>query len=193
MRKTSLIAVLCVSLAFIAVGAALIVGRSDASGRTMGGPLACQGCGGGTGAMPVSVGERVSFGLVYLRNHGSAPAVLERVRVLNATPGLVVLGALAVELSEGGSVGVSREFPPRDPRGRVHRLRGYTINRTHGKEETSQVIVGLTVARNGEFSFHHIAVDYRVGKQRYRAIFHESLGLCAPRNTAKEQCPEPDI
>jgi hypothetical protein len=126
---------------------------------------------------------------VYLRNKGSAPAILERVELLSADGGIELVGA-RIARADDPHYAAWRTFPP-PGLDDAARLVGYELPPANGIEDAVQLLLGVQVIRNGSFAFRHVGVDYRVGDRKYRAVFRSSLRLCAPIATPVDECVAP--
>jgi hypothetical protein len=182
-----------VALAALAVVAVLLGNHVNGSGRRTGGPLACADCDRTATSILVRRGQRASFGLLGLSNHGSRPATLEAVRLLDADPAFELVGTLVVEPDGTGSIGVVLGFPPADPGGRVVDVAGYVIQPARSAEDFVQILVGATITKRGRHGARQIAVDYRVGGRPYRAVFDNSLWLCTHGDVPDDGCTNPDL
>lgn len=168
----------------VAVASALVIVELHPSvlGRRSGGPLACQDCGRSATALPVNIGKPVSMGPLALRNEGDADATLERVQLLGVDRGLALIGIVVVE-PDGRHplVGAGPGFPPTEPGGTTHPIRGYVLPPAKTNANYVQILFGLRLTAPGRAGARRIAVDYRVGDVPYRAYFDHSMWLCTPR------------
>lgn len=190
MKRRRVIAAVVVLLT-ITAGAAWLVGRSGYVVRVDGGPLACPDCGAQASSIPVPLNVPVSYGLIYLRNRGSRTAVIERVRVLNARPGIEVVGTSVVRPT--GRVGLLVGYPPEDPRSPLKPVEGFRVLPSGEENRVYQLVLGVRLTRYGRSSFRHVEIDYRVGRARYRAVFRDSLALCASLRERYPDCDTPPL
>jgi hypothetical protein len=179
----------CLVAAATAVLGGLVVLKPELLGRRTGGPLACDGCSRTATGVPAAVAQAVSMGPLYLRNEGDQPATLERVELLDVDPGLEVVGMVVVKPSGRGVVGAAYGYPPRDPRGSLHPVRGYELPPAKSNSDYVQVLIGIKRESPGRVGARRIAVDYRVGDVPYRAYFDYSMWLCRDRDA---DCIDPD-
>ena len=149
------------------------------------GPLACLPCIGEATSLTVEPGRPFTHGLVLLHNRGRRAATLLGVRI-DVPDGVSVVGARLLDpaRSPWGLTALDRRFPPGGLRSRARPLRGAVVPPSRTGGDGREVLVGLVVRRAGVFVFHRIAVDYAVGGTRYRAVFPESMRVCAPRGYA---------
>lgn len=184
-----------VSAAIVLVGlvAVALLSHVDSSGRQTGGPLACDACDRTATSILVRRGERASFGPLALSNDGSRPATLEAVRLLGVDPGFEFVGALVVEPDGTGLIGVDLGYPPDDPGGKTAPVAGYLVEPARGPEDFVQILIGATITGRGRYGARRIAVDYRVGTARYRAVFDDSLWLCTHLDVPADGCTNPDL
>ena len=118
--------------------------------------------------------------------------MVERVELVDVDPGLNVVGMLVVEPDgQHPLVGGDHGFPPREPGGTTHPVRGYRLSPARSRADFVQILIGLRLTARGRAGARKIAVDYRVGRVPYRAIFDHAIWLCADRRT-DEQCIDPD-
>ena len=174
-------------LALVA-GAAWFAGRSGESGRAVGGPLACLSCAEERSSIPARRNAPVSFGLVALVNRGSKPAVLEGVHALNRTPGMEVVRAL---VSRPRGIGLVHGYPEPDAANPLRPVAGFVVPPDGTDQAAFQVILVLRIAQDGRAWFRHVAVDYRVGDRKYRAVFPESVALCTAALDRRRRCALP--
>ena len=186
--RHSLIAIV-VTLLVLVAAAAVHVTRSDDETRAEGGPLACDDCAAHASSIPAPLNVPVSFGLIFLRNEGTHPATLERVRLLDMQPGIEMVGSSVVRPT--GRVGLLVGYPPADPRSPVRRLRGFVVPPAGPEQRTFQVVLGVRLTRYGRSFFRHVEIDYRVDGALYRAVFRTSLAICASRQDAYPDCDTP--
>lgn len=185
--------VVSAAIVLIGLAAVALLTHVDPSGRQTGGPLACDDCDRTATSILVRQGERASFGPVALSNNGTRPATLEGVRLLDVDPGFEFVGALVVEPDGTGLVGVDVGYPPDDPGGKTTPVAGYVVDPAQGPEDFVQVLIGATITGRGRYGARRIAVDYRVGIARYRAVFDDSLWLCTHRDVPEDGCTNPDL
>jgi len=151
-------------------------------GRRIGGPLACPDCGRSATALPVNIGKPVSMGPLPLRNEGDRDVTLERVELVGVDRALALIGMVVVE-PDGRHplVGAGPGFPPAEPGGTIHPVRGYVLPPAQTNANYVQILFGLRLTAPGRAGARRIAVDYRVGDVPYRAYFDHSMWLCTPR------------
>lgn len=188
--------VAAIVLAALVVGglAMMLFGRYDSGfERRSGGPLACDDCDRTALGIPVRRYQPASFGPLTLDNPGSRPATLEAVRLLDTDPGFDLLDVLVVE-PDGTAplIAVDVGFPPLQPGGVTHPVAGFTIEPTKSPEQFIQILIGATITTRGTVGARRMAVDYRVGRMRYRAVYPYSIWLCTRDETPPAGCTDPD-
>ena len=144
--------------------------------------------------IPVRRHQAASFGPLTLHNPGSRPAILEAVHLLDVDPGLDVIDVMVVE-PDGTAplVAVDVGFPPQKPGGTMYPVAGYTLAPAQSPEQFVQILVGATITRRGMVGARRMAVDYRIGRMRYRAVYRYSIWLCAERDVPEPGCGAPDL
>jgi hypothetical protein len=192
-KRLSLVVLVAALLVVALAGGVLVALRSELSGRRTGGPLACHGCGRSATAAPARVGEPVSMGPLTLRNESDATVTLERVALLDVDPGLELIDNVVVQ-PDGRHplVGGVHGYPPPEPGGTTHAVRGYKLEPARSRADVVQVLFGLRLTRPARAGARRIAVDYRVGRVPYRAYFDHSMWLCTWRISEEGACIDPD-
>jgi hypothetical protein len=132
------------------------------------------------------------MGPLTLSNEGEEVATIERVELLDVDPGLRLVGMVVVEPSGRGAVGAARGYPPRDPRGSLHPVRGYELAPGQSNSDFIQVLIGVKLTSPVRAGARRIAVDYRVGDVKYRAYFDHSIWLCTWQISETGDCIDPD-
>jgi hypothetical protein len=89
-RRHRALAVASLAAVALAAAAAVIMVRADADRGVDAGPLACRGCSIISVSLPVKTGELVVAGDMDVVNPGPHPIVLDRVRPLRRSTGLVL-------------------------------------------------------------------------------------------------------
>jgi hypothetical protein len=88
--------------------------------------------------------------------------------------------------------GLDRAFPPVGLERLAIPVRGAVVPPSRGRDDAQEVLLGLVAHRPGVFVFRGLAVDYSVGKARYRATFAESMRICVPRSY-RGRCEPPSF
>ena len=175
-------------------GAAILssCGAASRAKVTDGGPLACTECTWGGTALSVRPGSAVSFGVVYLRNHGDTAATLDRVRLLEPGPGMRLQGVEIVEPDGSGVPATERGFPPKRPGGTVRRLRGYRLQPAGEDRRAVALVLGVSAGGRSTL-FRGVVLSYHVGDTGYEAVYRERLRLCvvAHGEPAAQPCAPP--
>lgn len=145
-------------------------------------------------AQPVDRRHKFAFGWIVLRNRSRTDAVLERVRLVRRSAGLHVHRVYAAGERRGVEyVGTSRRWPPPEiDLEAFKRVRGFVV-RGRDTEVTEPVAgtaitVVMTARRRGRLGFEGVAIDYRVGKRRYREVFPHFFYACVE---TRRRCSAP--
>ena len=158
------------------------------------------GSGGGFGnAQPVDVGVPFSFAYL-LETEGKEPAVLERVRVLDVTGPIQVLGVMARQHPSGPkpyAFMAAFGFPPPDYPSKSlteeHIVRPPTAQDGTGKPYGGlQLVVGVKSTGPGIGRIRGVEFTYRVGNRRYRNSSDGKGFLCAPAAEYSFGAPKSD-
>jgi hypothetical protein len=161
-------------------GAITLPGCGDGSGTAVGGsggPLECTDCTWGGTALSVRPHSSVSFGVIYVRNHGDSVATLDGVRLLEPSPGIRLQGMELVEPDGTGVPATERGWPPKHPGGTVRRVRGYRLPPAGGDRRAVAVLLGVAAGERSTM-FRGAVVSYHVGDKAYEAVYRERLRLC---------------
>lgn len=178
----------------VGVGIAVVSLRGDSAPEDgpISGPL------GSTIAQRAEVGQLISVGNVNLRNDGSKPAVVERVRLLGASGPLELLGFRTRLLPADGHFVNAGGFPP--ARYQSEPLSEKSVVPVYDPEKSNELhlVIGVRATEPGVARFRAVEVTYQVGKHQYREVFRNSYYLCAPtaEYTAEDgsgNCPPPEI
>lgn len=192
-KRRSLIVIAATVLVLGLAAGVLVAQRSELWGRRTGGPLACHGCGRSATAAPARVGEPVSMGPLTLRNASDATVTLQRVALLDVDPGLELIDSVVVQPDGRHPLtGGVRGYPPPEPGGTTHAVRGYTLEPAKSSADFVQILFGLRLTRPVRAGARRIAVDYRVGRVPFRAYFDHSMWLCTWRISEEGACIDPD-
>jgi hypothetical protein len=180
--------------ALAAVGGVLAWALSTPEPTLTAGPLACRECGITGLAFPVDAGQPFTYGLLTLRNSGNETAVLDRVVPLEPTPGLRLVGEVALPTRKNPwniTASDHGHFPPENVLRAVRPVRGYRIPPARAPSDLHEIMLGFTVPRPGRFGFRRLAVAYHVGDTRYRALFDFRFRACAPAKLHEHDCEPP--
>jgi hypothetical protein len=132
--------------------------------------------------VPQQVGRPFSIGLPVVYNRGDRPATIERIALVEKSPG--------IELLETHVNGIRRNtlltaftyrWPERGAYTDLHSPRGYVVppqRRRKGRRGVELVFV-LRVDAPGAHQFAGARVDYRIGSRRYRTTLWEGARICA--------------
>jgi hypothetical protein len=132
--------------------------------------------------LPIEPGDTASIGIFVPAPEGADSLVLEAVDVVGANEELDVVGALVSTGRANGAscVGSSRTYPPRACS--VEQVPGWRISREAVRDESFQIVLGLTLDEPGVGGFALVAVRYRdpSSGEAYRALFPQAGQICAP-------------
>jgi hypothetical protein len=138
------------------------------------------------------------FGVPVVRNHGDAPAVLERATFIQPTAGLRIVRTLvAGPRREANYIASSGVFPPTfSPLRDVHPLRGYRVQPRSERsgERGVELVFVLRVERPGRYEMSGVRLDYSVDGTDHRRTLPNSYAACAvPRGEPlpRRRCPPP--
>lgn len=151
-------------------------GQSSSSAPREGGPLEA----GAPITLGVSakVGERFTFGAIYLTNPSNQPLTLTAVRWSTRPKEVRVLGSAVAGPDRPFSVGESARFP--DPRlADVSKpVAGYEIAPSKGDGLDTEVLLGLSPTKPGRFQLDGVEIHYRSGDQYYVRRIDDQLTFC---------------
>ena len=139
-------------------------------------------------------GVPAGWGTPVIWNDSNTTAVLDRVTVLDATPGLHIL--------ETHINGPARKFlffsetyawPDPNAFTDLHPVKGMTVApaKTKQGERGVELVFALRADRPGQYRASRIAVDYHVGDTKHRAIIRSGLTVCVtpPGKPRDRNCP----
>jgi hypothetical protein len=156
------------------------------SGRTSGGPLACNDCADEAVSLPIDAGSPFTHGQVIMTNAGSHDVTLESINLTQLRGHLKVLNVLVAPLGRAGMVGILQGFPP--PRRYLHGarpVRGYVIK----PNKRAELLIGLKTTGPGIASYEGVDVYYTADHSRYRTAYQEHLRACTPLKRYLHHCP----
>jgi hypothetical protein len=198
-----------IAVAALAVGIAYAAGVGHSTSSS-GGPLALPPEKKVSMGIPVQKGVPFSFELLDIQNKSDKPVVLDRVDLVRADPGLVLVGSFGLirpqdcsanpkpvpkhcfvfrwadgsgktHVSRRTAIGLVKGYHfPHDG----HLIRGMTI----APNGQAQVIVGVKTTMPGRRSFRELALSYHEGSKSYRDIYESSARLCAPAKKYINRC-----
>lgn len=170
-----------------AAAAALLLGGEDELPR---GPLGTDDI---TGmSAPQQVGRPFSIGLPVVYNRGDEPATLEKVSLIEKTPGIEVVEALANGVDRKFLYNaVTYKWPAPRTYTDLHPVRGYVVPpmATPEGDRGVELVFVLRVDAPGEQQFTGVHVDYRIGTTRYRTVLWQGARICAMRELPKDPPP----
>ena len=128
------------------------------------------------------VNEPLVFGLLYLTHRGDEIATIHRVHLLDATPGLRLLGVYVVDPRTGGIGLVSGDHLSPEESARP-------VPAGVAPAEPIEFLIEVSAPAPGRFGVRGFAVDYHDPHGIYRYETRSLLfQVCAP---ADVHCPEP--
>jgi hypothetical protein len=163
-----------------AVGVPYQVSGLGRWGGPVGSTLAQDGGGAemGYARVPAGVSRRIS-GLVYVRNEGRVALTLDRVELVDATPGLRLVGAYAPAtpacwsvLDEESRIGSLEADPCATP------VLGRSIPWGKTPPNDVPIVLVVTADRVGVFRFTALRIRYHVGPLRYTTVRSLASGIC---------------
>ena len=131
--------------------------------------------------VPQQAGRPFSIGLPVVYNRGDRPATIDRISLVEKSPG--------IELLETHVNGIRRKtlltaftyrWPERGAYSDLHDPRGYVVppqSRRKGRRGVELVFV-LRTKQPGAHQFAGAQVDYRIGTRRYRTTLWEGARIC---------------
>jgi hypothetical protein len=183
---------LLAALAAAAVGVVIGVVLASGDGVRHGGPLACGRCDIVVQGMPLDTRRAGTEGVLVLMNRGDKDAVLDALTYERLTPGLRILGQLALRVGDfrpGGTViGLARTYPPRSARGISRPVRRFVVHPYRRYGEGVELLTGFRPLHPGVFGYRALDIHYHVGGKRYVAQYPFALVICAPEAKYKSSC-----
>lgn len=175
----------------VAVGVVLLFGgEADSPPR---GPLGTESIVGM--GVPQEIGRPFSIGLPVVYNRGDEPATIDRISLVEKSPGIEVL--------ETHVAGVDRDIllnaftydwpAPRDYSD-LHPPRGYVVppERSEDGKRGVELVFVLEVDGPGPHRFTGAQVDYSIGADAYRTVLWEGARICGVRTLPKKVEPDCD-
>jgi len=145
--------------------------------------------------VPQQAGRPFSIGLPVVYNRGTRPATIERISLVEKSPGL--------QLLETHVAGIRRKtlltaftyrWPERGAYSDLHSPNGYVV-----PPETRrgvELVFVLRADQPGAHQFTGAQVDYRIGARHYRTTLWEGARICAVRTlprTVEPNCEPADV
>ncbi len=174
--------------------ASLVVTTVACSGRADPGPLAPLRPRPGAGVgFELRVGDDSTWSDLDVFNHGTRPAVLDGVELVEARGGVEVIGVLAAErpAPPGCNLAGGVPFPPSFG-WEMRPLEGFVVPPASASGgHVVCVILGLRTTRPGIATARGVAIHYHVGDRSYTYVIPYSLVICTP-NVPSRDCVPPD-
>jgi hypothetical protein len=133
-----------------------------------------------------------NHGMIVLRNAGSAPATVNRVGLVGASPGLELVGAYLARVPRGGVGGGDIAWPPPPlRRADVRPLHRLPIRPESARgEQAVQLLLRLRPPRaHGRYGFESVRVAYRSGGRGYERVVPHALAICVAPSRAADCAP----
>ena len=175
--------------------AILTAAGCSSGGPSRGGPLQERGVRMGESVL-MDVGKTGTYGVETLANNGHEVAVLDRIVFVERTPGLEIIGPLAMHVRTAPGVpalatGMIRQYPPPHKGATLHPVAGFRLAPHRSWKDDAELLIGFRPHRTGMLSYRSFEVHYHVGNKRYVATFPDSLAVCAPRSFPLRRCKAP--
>jgi hypothetical protein len=138
-----------------------------------------------TSVFATALGTPVMVGDWYLANTGSKPAVVQRIALIDPTPGLRVVAINLAHFSKQ-SRGAESYYP--QPGLRLYPVGGLRIP-PGGLPQAIEIVAGLAVTKPGHFNSSGLSVSYTVGDRHYTMTVLEGTGVCYPLSAYPNGCP----
>jgi hypothetical protein len=141
----------------------------------------------------MDAGKTGTYGVETLANHGREEVVLDRIVFLDRTPGLEIVGPLAMHVRTTPGVpalatGLIRQYPPPHEGATLHRIAGFRIAPHRSWRDDVELLIGFRGHRGGVLSYRGFEVHYHVDDKRYEATFPDPLTVCVPRSFPLRRC-----
>jgi len=140
-------------------------------------------------------GAEWGYGFAVVYNESDKPAVLERISLVDATPGLEVVGTgIAGPDRKILSMATWMEQP--DELGRIVPVEGFRlapVSEPDG-ERGAELVFRIRTPRPGDYTSSAVAVEYTVDGKEHRSVLGYGLGVCVqpPDRFDKPRCDPPD-
>jgi hypothetical protein len=148
-------------------------------------------------AFGARAGAPFGWGTPVIWNTGDETAVLDRMRLIDASPGLRVLHAyIGGPARDGLFTAQSYHWPDREFTD-LHPVAGMSVapQDQPAGERGAELVFELRADRPGRYTATRIAVDYHVGGTHHRTIIRSGLSVCPNRPPApiRRDCPLPRL
>jgi hypothetical protein len=175
--------------------ALLVLAGCGSGGPIRGGPLAEPGVRMGEAAL-MDIGKAGTYGAETLANHGREPVVLDRSVFRGRTPGLEIIGPLAMHVRTRPGVpalatGLIRQFPPPHEGATLHQVAGFRIAPHRSWKDDVELLIGFRAHRRGVLTYRALEIHYHVGDTRYVTTYRDPLTVCVPRSFPLRRCKPP--
>ena len=144
----------------------------------------------------MDVGKTGTYGAETLANHGDEDVVLDRIAFVDRTPGLEIIGPLAMHVRTAPGLpalatGLIRQYPPPHEGATLHPVATFRIAPHKSWQDDAELLIGFRAHRAGMLSYRAFEVHYHVGDRRYVATFPDPLSVCVPRSFPLRRCKGP--
>jgi hypothetical protein len=124
-----------------------------------------------------SLGEPFTFSLLFVRNYGDEPAVLDDVELVGASSGIRLVGTRAADITGDRRTWSGDDvFPPHRPPDQLP-LSAFEI--AGDAAQDAQLILGVEMTEEGQHGFEGVAVLYHAGDDRYRYVIPSGAVACS--------------
>ena len=164
------------------------------------GPLGSNELGVSDGISTYKLVGEFGFGQASVVNRGTAPAVLDRIRLVNASPGLEVFVTRVAGLkrSTGGTSFSDRWPSPKDFED-LHPVAGFSVppSTEPGADRGVELVFGLRTRKPGVYETQAVAVEYSVAGEEHLAYVPIATRICVvpdPQTLVRERekgCGQP--
>ena len=140
-------------------------------------------------------GSEWGYGFAVVYNQGDQPAVLERISLVDATPGLEVVGT-GIAGADRKILSMATWVEQPDDLGRIVPVKGFRLAPASepGGDRGAELVFRLRTPKPGDFTSSAVAVEYTVDGEKYRSEIGYRLGVCVqpPAEFDKPRCKAPD-
>jgi hypothetical protein len=140
-------------------------------------------------------GAEWGYGFAVVYNQGDQPAVLERISLVDATPGLEVVGT-GIAGSDRKILSMATWMEQPADLGRVVPVKGFRVAPVSepAGERGAELVFRIRTPRPGDYTSSAVAVEYTVDGKQYRSEIGYRLGVCVqpPAQFEKPRCKAPD-
>lgn len=178
LRRSRALAALAAGAALAAAALLLIIVLRGDDGEPTPGPLGTdeiQSLG-----FSQEVRREFTFGLPVAFNRGDEPAVLERIVLVDPTPGLEVVATRVAGPDRRILFKASDEVWPSPEITDLHPVEGFEVapQDEPGGDRGVELVFAGRADRPGRYRTHGVQIDYRVGDTEHRSTLNISFRVC---------------